>query len=607
MTHRTPFFRTLLLSAGLAALAGLAGCAGAPEPAVPTIGPAPHEGPPSAGDRIMAQQIAPRLQATAPAVPPALARNGMVVSAHAIASRVGDEILRQGGNAVDAAVATGFALAVVYPRAGNIGGGGFMVVRMPDGQATTIDFREKAPLAAGPDMWLDENGEYDRQLHHLSHRSVGVPGTVAGLAYVHEKYGSLPWRDVVQPAVELAAEGWSMTPGVARSLAVYRNEFSRFPATMAAFFRNGEPYEVGETFRQPDLARTLERIRDQGRDGFYAGETARLIVAEMERGDGLITMEDLARYQPVERAPIRGTYRGFGIIGMPPPSSGGTVMVEMLNILEGYDLTAMGHNTAPYLHHLAEAMRRAYRDRAIYLADTDFVDDVPLDRLTSKSYAAEQRATIRDDTVTPSSVEDVDMGYESPNTTHYSVVDGDGMAVSTTYTLEYSYGSRIVVPGAGFLLNNEMGDFNPAPGLTTAEGLIGTEPNLAAPEKRMLSSMSPTILETPDGDLFAVVGSPGGRTIINTVLQVSLNLMDFDMGILAAVQAPRVHHQWLPDQLTMERADWPESVVTGLQSYGHTLVIRGTQGTAHSIKVRADGTIAGAPDPRDPDAAAVGN
>lgn len=602
MTHRTRFVRSLLLAAGLAALAA---CAGAPAP-VPTAGPAPDRGPASAGDRIMARQIAPLHQATAPAVAPAVAEHGMVVSAHVLASRVGDEILRKGGNAVDAAVATGFALAVVYPRAGNIGGGGFMVLRLPDGGATTIDFREKAPLAAGPDMWLDENGEYDRQRHHLSHRSVGVPGTVAGLAYVHEKYGSLPWRDVVQPAVDLAAEGWSMTPGAARSLAVYRNEFSRFPATMAAFFRDGEPYEVGDTFRQPDLARTLQRIRDQGRDGFYAGETARLIVAEMERGDGLITMEDLARYQPVERAPIRGTYRGFGIIGMPPPSSGGTVTVEMLNILEGYDLAAMGQNTAPYLHHLAEAMRRAYRDRAHYLGDTDFVDPVPLDRLTSKSYAAELRSTIREDTVTPSSVDDIAMAYESPMTTHYSVVDADGMAASTTYTLEYSYGSRIVVPGAGFLLNNEMGDFNAAPGLTTESGLIGTAPNLAAPEKRMLSSMSPTILEK-DGRLFAVVGSPGGRTIINTVLQVSLNLMDFDMDILQAVQAPRVHHQWLPDQLSMERADWPEAVVTGLQAYGHTLDIGGTQGHAHSIRVRADGTLAGAPDPRDPDAAAVGN
>ncbi|MFO7893125.1 MAG: gamma-glutamyltransferase [Longimicrobiales bacterium] len=583
---------TLFLAFGLVALPA---CAGAPaETPVQRTDPVPA----AVGDE-------PGVAAV-PADRAAVAEHGMVVSAHALASHVGDEVLQAGGNAVDAAVATGFALAVVYPRAGNIGGGGFMVVRLPDAEATTIDFREKAPLAAHPEMWLDEDGEYDRQRHHLSHRAVGVPGTVAGLAYVHDQYGSLPWRELVEPAVRLAADGWEMTPGAARSLASVLDAFERYPASVAAFSKDGEPYEVGEIFRQPDLARTLERIRDEGRDGFYAGETARLLVAEMERGDGLITLEDLARYEPAERAPVRGTYRGYGVIGMPPPSSGGTALVEMLNILEGYDLAAMGHNTAPYVHHLAEAMRRAYRDRARHLADTDFVD-VPLDRLTSKAYAAELRAGIESDTVTPSSVDDVAMVHESAQTTHFSVVDPDGMAVSTTYTLEYSYGSRITVPGAGFLLNNEMGDFNPAPGLTTEGGLIGTEPNLAEPGKRMLSSMSPTILEDPDGGLFAVVGSPGGRTIINTVLQVSLNLMEFDMGILAAVQAPRVHHQWLPDRLRMEDADWPEAVLLGLRDRGHSIDIRGAQGHAHSIRVRPDGRIAGAPDPRDADAAAVGH
>lgn len=545
--------------------------------------------------------------ALVPAERAAIAEQGMVVSAHVLASRVGDEVLRRGGNAVDAAVATGFALAVVYPRAGNIGGGGFMVIRFPGDSATTIDFRERAPLAAHPEMWLDENGEYDPDRHHHSHMAVGVPGTVAGFAYAHEKYGSLPWSEVVRPAVRLAGEGFEITPGAAESLASFLRRAERYEASMEAFSRDGEPYEVGDLWRQPDLARTLERIRDDGPAGFYEGETARLLVAEMERGGGLITLEDLRRYEPVERAPIRGSYRGYGIIGMPPPSSGGTAVVEMLNILEGFDLAAMGHNTAPYLHHLAEAMRVAYRDRARHLADTDFVD-VPLDRLTSKAYAAELRAGILPDRASPSMVEDTALvGAESPETTHYSVVDAQGMAVSTTYTLEYSYGSAITVAGAGFLLNNEMGDFNAGPGLTTETGLIGTAPNLAEPGKAMLSSMTPTILTTPDGRLLALVGSPGGRTIINTVLQVSLNLMEFDMDILQAVEAPRVHHQWLPDRLRMEDRDWPASVLEGLRQRGHELSESGTQGHAHSIRVGVDGFLHGAPDPRDTDAAAVGH
>ncbi len=585
MTHKSATTRTLTLVFGLLLFPACAG-PGAPSADRPAPGPAT------------------RVAVTATVGSALAVEHGMVVSAHVLASQIGDAVLRAGGNAVDAAVATGFALAVVYPRAGNIGGGGFMVLRFPDGEATAIDFREKAPLAAHPEMWLDSAGEYDRQKHHLSHRAVGVPGTVAGFAYVHEQYGSLPWAELVEPAVRLADDGWEMTPGAAASLAAYLDAFARYPATLSAFSKDGEPYQEGELFRQPELARSLARIRDRGRDGFYAGETARLIVAEMERGHGLITLEDLARYEPVERAPMRGSFRGYGIIGMPPPSSGGTATVEMLNILEGFDLAAMGHNTAPYIHHLAEAMRRAYRDRARHLADTDFVD-VPLDRLTSKAYAAELLSTIRPDTVTPSSVEDVALVHESPMTTHYSVVDEQGLAVSTTYTLEHSYGSRIVVPGAGFLLNNEMGDFNPGPGLTTAGGLIGTEPNLAEPEKRMLSSMSPTILEK-DGALFAVVGSPGGRTIINTVLQVILNLMEFDMGIIEAVEAPRVHHQWLPDRLRMEEAGWPESVLLGLRGRGHELDVRGAQGHAHSILIQ-DGRVAGAPDPRDADAAAVGH
>jgi gamma-glutamyltranspeptidase/glutathione hydrolase len=563
----------------------------------------PGDGPPPQ-DRI-AEAAAPAIVATVPDDRSAVAPEGMVVSAHLLASEVGDAVLRRGGNAVDAAVATGLALAVVYPRAGNLGGGGFMVIRQPDGTATTIDFREKAPLAAHPEMWLGENGEYDRERHHLSHMAVGVPGTVAGFAYAHERYGSLPWAELVEPAVRLAEEGFTMTLGLSASLRSFRTRAERYPATVAAFYDYGEPYAPGDLFRQPDLAATLARIRDAGAAGFYQGETARLLVEEMERGGGIITLEDLRRYSPVEREPVTGEYRGYRVIGMPPPSSGGTAVVEMLNVLEGFDLAAMGHNSAPYLHHLAEAMRLAYRDRARYLADPDF-EDVPVARLTSEAYAAELRATIGPEAAR-SSVEDVaEVGAESPETTHYSVVGPDGMAVSTTYTLEYSYGSGITVAGAGFLLNNEMGDFNPAPGLTTEAGLIGTEPNLAEPEKRMLSSMTPVILERPDGSLFAVVGSPGGRTIINTVLQVTLNLVDFDMGVLEAVKARRVHHQWLPDELRMEGGDWGE-VPTGLEARGHSIRVGGQQGHVHAIRVGEDGLRAGAPDPRDRDAAAVGH
>ena len=567
----------------------------------------PSSPPSSAPARADAPRPAGVVEAVVPAQAPARADDGMVVSAHVLASRIGDDILRRGGNAVDAAIATGFALAVVYPTAGNIGGGGFMVVRFPDGRATTLEFREKAPLAAHPRMWLDSAGEYDSRRHHFSHMAVGVPGTVAGFALAHERYGSLPWADLVEPAVRLATDGFIMTPGLASSLRGILPAFAPYPASVAAYSKAGVPYEVGDTVRFPDLGRTLARIRDHGRDGFYAGETARLLVAEMERGGGLITLEDLRRYRANEREPIRGSYRGYGVIGMPPPSSGGIALVEMLNILEGFNVASMGHNTAPYVHHLAEAMRRAFRDRAAFVADPDF-EDVPVARLTDKAYAAELRSRISPHQATPSSPSDVALPAEGDQTTHYSIVDGSGLAVSTTYTLEYGYGSRIVVPGAGFLLNNEMGDFNAAPGLTTERGLIGTEPNLAEPEKRMLSSMTPTILERPDGSLFAVLGTPGGRTIINSVLQVTLNLIDFDMGVLEAVSAPRFHHQWLPDEIRAEPGVLDDAGIADLERLGHELDLRdGRWGTVHAIRMAPDGTRLGAPDPRSPDAAAVGH
>jgi gamma-glutamyltranspeptidase/glutathione hydrolase len=536
---------------------------------------------------------------------PAAFDRGIVVSASSIASEAGAEVLRSGGNAVDAAIATGFALAVTYPVAGNIGGGGFMVVRFPDGRVTAFDFREKAPLAARPEMFLDASGEYSSQIHHDSHIAVGVPGTVAGFALAHEKYGSGEWGRLVLPAVKLASEGFAAPPGLARSLSSALSEFARYPATVAAYSRAGTPYKAGDTIRQPELALTLDRIRTQGRDGFYRGETARLIAQEMKRGGGVITEEDLSRYQAKERTPLTGTYRGYEVISMPPPSSGGIALIEMLNILEGYDLRSMGHNSAPYMHHLAEAMRRAFRDRARHVADSDFAE-VPIARLTSKEYAAELRSGIDASRATASAPTDIALEpAESPQTTHYSVVDASGMAVSVTYTLEAGYGSRIVVPGAGFLLNNEMGDFNAKPGLTTETGLIGTTPNLARPEQRMLSSMTPSIL-VENGELVAVIGSPGGRTIINTVLQVVLNVVDFDMSIEEAVAKPRMHHQWLPDRMSIEASGVADATIGALAKMGHTVRTGGRQGTAHSVMISRTGKRLGAPDARDADAGAAG-
>jgi gamma-glutamyltranspeptidase / glutathione hydrolase len=534
------------------------------------------------------------------------AQHGMVVSANAIASRAGMEVLRTGGNAVDAAIATGFALAVVHPTAGNIGGGGFMVIRFPDGRSTAIDFREKAPLLAHPEMWVDPaTGEYSSRRHHNSHLAVGVPGTVAGFDYAHRQYGTGDWSRLVAPAVALARDGFELSVGLAGSISNVLPAMAPYPASVAAFTRNGTPYQAGEVWRQPDLAAALERVRLDGRDGFYTGRTAELIVAEMQSGGGIISLEDLALYQPRERTPIRGTYRGHDIISMPPPSSGGVALVQMLNILEGFDLRAMRHNSAPYIHHLAESMRRAYADRARFVADPDFVD-VPVDRLTSKAYAATLRQRIQPARATVSAPSDIELPGESDQTTHYSVVDANGMAVSVTYTLEAGYGSKIVVTGGGFLLNNEMGDFNARPGLTTEAGLIGTEPNLARPEQRMLSSMTPTIIAR-DGQLVAVVGSPGGRTIINTVLQMVLNVVDHGMDIQQAVDAPRLHHQWLPDRISIESGGVTDATAEQLRAMGHEVRVSGRQGSVQAIMIDPHTRERiGAPDRRSSDAGAAG-
>ncbi len=530
---------------------------------------------------------------------------GMVSSQQWIASQVGADVLSSGGNAVDAAIATGFALAVTHPTAGNIGGGGFMVIRFPNGQSTAIDFREKAPLASHPEMWLDENGQYSSEVHHRSYKAVGVPGTVAGFDKANRLYGVAAWADLVQPAIDLAGEGFELSESLAGSITRFASR-SPYEATVSAFTKGGAPYQVGESWSQPDLARSLERIRDDRRDGFYQGETASLIAAEMRRGGGLITLEDLSRYQARERATIQGTYRGYDVISMPPPSSGGVAIVTMLNILEAYDLLGMGHNSAEYIHHLAEAMRRAYRDRAQFLADADF-SDVPVQRLTSKEHATWLRRNIDSERASVSHSTDVEMPPESPETTHYSVVDADGMAVSVTYTLESGYGSGIVVPGAGFLLNNEMGDFNAGPGLTNESGLIGTAANLARPQQRMLSSMSPSIV-AKDGALIAVIGTPGGRTIINTTLQLILNMVDFGMSITDAVAAPRIHHQWLPDRIRVESNGISAQVQSQLEQMGHIVQVGGRQGSANSIGVDlTTGERIGAPDPRSPDSGARGH
>jgi len=551
---------------------------------------------------INAPKVTPR---AAPMVADVQAEHGMVVSASAIASQAGRDVLAAGGNAIDAAIATGFALAVTYPTAGNIGGGGFMVIRLPDGRATTIDFREKAPAAATASMFTDANGAYSSIKHHRSHLAVGVPGTVAGFALAHQKYGTAAWKSLVDPAVKLSSDGFAAPAGLAASLSGSLGRFKAYPATVAAYSKAGVAYAAGEQITLPDLSHTLTRIRDGGRDGFYKGETARLIAEEMKRGGGIITEQDLAQYEAKERAAIKGSYRGYDIISMAPPSSGGVAMVEMLNILEGFDLKAAGHNSPTYVHLVAEAMRRAFLDRAKYLGDPDFVK-APLDKLMSKSYATDLRKSIVRDKATPSAPTQIAQAYESPETTHYSVVDVNGMAVSVTYTLEQGYGLGAVVAGAGFLLNNQMGDFNGKPGLTDSTGLIGTPANVASPGKRMLSSMTPSIIAR-DGKLVAVVGSPGGRTIINTVLQVVLNVIDFGMPMQAAVNAPRFHHQWLPDVISVERDGLSLETVSSLKAMGHEVRFGGTQGTAHSIMIDPkSGRRMGAADPRDKDAGAVG-
>ena len=528
---------------------------------------------------------------------PMRARRGMVVAQEPLAAAVGVDVLRVGGTAIDAAVATAFVLAVTHPTAGNIGGGGLVVYRAASGEAITYDFREVAPAAATADMFL-VGGVYAAELHHNSHLAVGVPGTVAGLHLAWEDHGLLPWRRLVEPAISLARDGFVLSHELATSLASVLPRMRRYPASVAAFSNDGVPYQPGDVLRQPDLAQALERIADDGPSGFYAGETASLIEREMIAHGGLINRADLSNYSAERREPIRGTYRGYDIISMPPISSGGTALIEMLNILEGYDLRVAGHGSALNVHRTVEAMRRAYADRARHVGDPAFNPMMPIERLISKAYADIQRRTIDPDRASVSAPDTFEWPLEGRETTHLSVVDADRNAVSLTFTLEQAYGSKIVVSGGGFLLNNEMGDFNAGPGLTTDAGLIGTVPNLAAPGKRMLSSMTPTILAR-DGRLTMVTGSPGGRAIINTVLHTILNVVDFEMNIQEAVDASRFHHQWLPDVIAYERFGLSPDTVALLEARGHALTTRVSQGTAQAIfyDVESD-TLAGAADRR---------
>jgi len=536
---------------------------------------------------------------------PTRARRGMVASQNEIASKIGADVVAAGGTAIDAVVATAFALAVVHPTAGNIGGGGFIVYRPAKGESVAYDFREMAPAKASPTMFL-KDGQYSAEVHHNSHLAVGVPGTVAGLHLAWKEQGKLPWKRLVDPAVALARDGFIVTEGLARSLKNVMRTMQKYPASVAQFSKNGTPYEAGETLKQPDLARTLERISAQGPAGFYQGETAMLLEKEMLANGGLITRDDLKNYAAKKRTPVRGSYRGHEVISMPPASSGGVALIEMLNVLEGYDLTSTGFASANTVHLMTEAMKRAYADRAHHLGDPDFNKEMPIARLISKEYATDLRKSIDQKRAAKASPTTFEWPHESDETTHISVVDGERNAVSMTYTLEQGYGVKIVVPGAGFLLNNEMGDFNAGPELTTAEGLVGTKPNLAEPGKRMLSSMTPTIL-AKDGQLFMVSGSPGGRTIINTVLETIIDVVDFGMNAQEAIDAPRFHHQWLPDRIDVEKFGLSADTTAELERRGHTLREGGSQGVAQVIVYNAkEDMLEGGTDRRASDGGAVG-
>lgn len=515
----------------------------------------------------------------------------MVASAERLASQVGLDVLKRGGNAVDAAVAVGFALAVTYPQAGNLGGGGFLMWRAKDGKTAAVDYRELAPSAAFREVYL---GKDDEGGSAVGWRASGTPGTVAGLAHALQHFGSgrFSWSELIEPARQLAAAGFSAPASLTRSLAAYTRLLSRYEASKAIFVGVTE----GQTFAQPELAATLARIQKDGPSEFYRGETARKIAAAM-RSHGWITERDLATYQVKERTPVTGSYRGQGIVSMPPPSSGGAVLIEILNLLEGFELGRLEWESPLRWHLLVEAMKRAFADRAEFFGDPDFVT-VPVAKLTDPAYATRWRETINLRKATPSSAIRAGQPTVEPlHTTHFSILDSTGNAVSNTYTLNGPYGSGVTIPGTGILMNNEMDDFAANLGKPNRYGLIQGENNAVRARKRPLSSMSPTFVTWPDGSLRLVIGSPGGPTIINTVLQVILNVVDHGMPIAEAIAAPRVHHQWLPDEVGPD-PNLPKAIQAGLERLGHTVGRPRALGDAQGILVAQDGTVTGASDPR---------
>lgn len=524
-----------------------------------------------------------------------ISQNGMVVTAHPLASLVGRRILEKGGNAIDAAIATQFALAVVYPYAGNLGGGGFMVIREANSATNTLDFREMAPLAAHKNMYLDENDKVIENLSTLGHLAVGVPGTVDGMVEAYEKYGTLPWPDLLMPSVMLAINGFALTDGEVADLNNRHDDFQSVNTVHPVPYM--KEWHIGDSIVQLDLAATLTRIRDNGRDGFYNGLTAKLILAEMERGNGIITQEDLDNYRAKWRPAIEATYRGHKIISMPPPSSGGIALMQMLEAVEPYALNKIGHNSADYVHLLVESERRAYADRAQYLGDMDFYN-VPTADLIDRTYILQRMRTFDPKLATPS--ETIGSGkiiIESEQTTHFSIIDAMGNAVAVTTTLNGAFGSKVVVGSGGFLLNNEMDDFSIKPGYPNMFGLTGGEANAIEPKKRMLSSMTPTIIEK-DGEVLFVTGSPGGATIITSVFQSILNVIDFGMGAQDAVSARRFHSQWLPDVVTIEDNVLDSATITILTERGHKFTSKANIGRVDAIKRLEDGSLEGGADPR---------